>query len=62
LSIRGPEAAAFACGVGEGAQAGAKAMTNAVPAVSASTRRHVLRRLPRLAGAGNVHHNFEFQQ
>src|SRR5271166_5918189 len=62
LSIRCPEAAAFACGAGEEPQPGAKAMTSAAPAVNTSTRRHRWRRLPRLAGAGNVHHNFEFQQ
>src|ERR1700752_770705 len=62
VSICRPAFAAFACGAGDGAQPGVRVAISAAPAVNASTRRHVRRRLPRLAGPGNVHHNFEFQQ
>ena len=54
MSICLPAPAAFADGVGGGAQAGARAATSAAAAVNAATRCRTWRGLRRLAGSGNV--------
>ncbi len=61
MSMRGPGLAALAEGAGGGAQADARAATNAVAAVTAKGVRRPRRELRRL-GPGNFKHNLEFQQ
>jgi hypothetical protein len=62
MSMRDPGLAALAEGAGGGAQADARAATNAVAAALTAKGVRRPRRELRRFGAGNFKHNLEFQQ